>query len=170
MCYGARCHQCSECSFLKSLFLPAHFKALLNFDSDNRPTESGQHNCSGSPIHTLSSDFEHSRWSPQRRGPACNGRWGEWRVPGSGSRAPGPSLAAVILAQKLCAPATLQSGSAVYHRCGLGGHIHVVLLWPIQHCPLLRESPAPPGPSACTDSRSEEHTSELQSLRHLVCR
>src|SRR5947199_792314 len=29
---------------------------------------------------------------------------------------------------------------------------------------------AAPGPVGCSTRRSEEHTSELQSLRHLVCR
>src|SRR5437899_11311761 len=38
---------------------------------------------------------------------------------------------------------------------------------------MKRRPPGRAGPSACTTpavSRSEEHTSELQSLRHLVCR
>src|SRR5262245_64842732 len=34
----------------------------------------------------------------------------------------------------------------------------------------LASSPARNPPSSRTRSRSEEHTSELQSLRHLVCR
>src|SRR5262245_65223738 len=34
----------------------------------------------------------------------------------------------------------------------------------------LAPVPAPAGPSPARRVRSEEHTSELQSLRHLVCR
>src|ERR1039458_4235358 len=36
--------------------------------------------------------------------------------------------------------------------------------------PRIRSSPFVPRESAFRESRSEEHTSELQSLRHLVCR
>src|SRR5258708_16364759 len=34
----------------------------------------------------------------------------------------------------------------------------------------LRSAPVPPDPEGSSDHRSEEHTSELQSPDHLVCR
>src|SRR5262245_62562313 len=42
----------------------------------------------------------------------------------------------------------------------------------VMRSPSVVGSPRPAGPSPATAeaSRSEEHTSELQSLRHLVCR
>src|SRR5258705_5009326 len=40
----------------------------------------------------------------------------------------------------------------------------------LARCPAPPRGRGAPGESAVRDGRSEEHTSELQSLRHLVCR